>query len=194
MRSKLAHERREVGEKTKETMRTAVIEEQRLNELTRGRQHSRVSQCRGTTRCAGGCRRKIHRQQHMVKLVSTAVVPSLPSLIISAAVPMACAVLMSSVGSTATIAAVSAGATMAQQSWNSHWLGIYACSRVRAKYVAAYMHIDTITANGITNEKYLVDLGAAASVIPLSAFAKTCLKYNLAPSEASLRGASGHGI
>ena len=213
MRSKLAHERREVGEKTKETMRTAVIEEQRLNELTRGRQHSRVSQCRGTTRCAGGCRRKIHMQQHMVKrrpeeagplisalvvvlsvvqsgdswieatvalgvlcaitliattmvictvgalftgrgkvayatlakwrrmgcscrsmlhvipstalcwagrLVSTAVVPSLPSLIISAAVPMACAVLMSSVGSTATIAAVSAGATMAQQSWNSH--------------------------------------------------------------------------
>ena len=28
----------------------------------------------------------------------------------------------------------------------------------------------------------------------MSAFSKTCLRYNLAPSEASLRGASGHGI
>ena len=87
---------------------------------------------------------------------------------------------------------------MAQQSCNLHWMEIYSCSRVRAKYVAVYMHVDTITADidGSSSEKYLVDLhvGAAASVIPLSSFSKTCLKYNLAPFEASLRGASGHGI
>ena len=128
------------------------------------------------------------------RLVSTAAAPSLPVLIIGTAVPIACVLLASSMGSTTAIATVSAGTTMAQQSWNSHWMQIYSCSRVRAKYVAAYMHIDTLTADGISSEKYLVDLGAAASVIPLSAFSKTCLKYNLAPSEASLRGASGHGI
>ena len=60
--------------------------------------------------------------------------------------------------------------------------------------MAAYMPIDTLAADGISSETYLVDLGAAASVIPFSAFSRTCLKYNLAPSEANLRGASGHGI
>ena len=67
MRSKLAREKREEEERTKTTVQTVVTEEHRLNEMTRGRQHSRISQCRGATRYAGGCRRKIHRQQHMVK-------------------------------------------------------------------------------------------------------------------------------
>ena len=286
-RSKLAKENREEDKKVRATQQTVLTEEHRLNELTRGRQHSRINHCRGATIYAGGCRRKIHRQQHMIKrrpeeagplisalmvvlsiiqsdnswieaaialaalcaitlsattmmictvgallsgrysithstlsrlrrmgcscrpmlhvipstalcwasrLISTAAAPFLPVLIIGTAIPIACVLLASSTGSTTAIATVSAGTSMAQQSWNSHWMQIYACSRVRAKYVAAYMHIDTLTADGINSEKYLVDLGAAASVIPLSAFSKTCLRYNLAPSEASLRGASRHGI
>ena len=54
-------------ERAKAIHETVLSEEHRLNELTRGRQHSRINHCRGTTRYAGGCRRKIHRQQRMIK-------------------------------------------------------------------------------------------------------------------------------
>ena len=52
----------------------------------------------------------------------------------------------------------------------------------------------TITPEGDRKAKFLVDLGAAASVIPLSAFTRACLNLKLNPSEASLRGASGHSL
>ena len=67
MRSKLAQERREEEERTRTTQEIVMTEEYRLNEMIRGRQQSRISQCTGATRYAGGCRKKIHRQQHMVK-------------------------------------------------------------------------------------------------------------------------------
>jgi hypothetical protein len=41
---------------------------------------------------------------------------------------------------------------------------------------------------------YLLDLGAAASVIPMTTFSEVCMSMKLAPSEAKLRGASGHGM
>ena len=82
----------------------------------------------------------------------------------------------------------------ANGAWSQHWAGIYQCSRMRAQYTAAYVYLDTKTANGIVTKKCLVDLGAAASVIPLSSFSQACLNLNLAPSEATLRGASGHSL
>ena len=67
-------------------------------------------------------------------------------------------------------------------------------SRLRAKYAAAHTYIETITPTGKVKEKYLIDLGAATSCIPLSAFTKVCLKMELNPSEARLRGVSGHPL
>ena len=54
--------------------------------------------------------------------------------------------------------------------WHTHWTGIYQNSRLRAKYTAAYVYLDTKVPDGVVRRKYLLDLGAAASVIPLSAF------------------------
>ena len=67
-------------------------------------------------------------------------------------------------------------------------------SRLRAEYAAAHTYVETITPTGKVKEKYLIDLGAATSCIPLSAFTKVCLKLELNPSEAKLRGVSGHPL
>ena len=91
---------------------------------------------------------------------------------------------------TASVAVAEASAV----AWNNHWHGIYQNSRLRAKYTAAYVYLDTKIPSGTIRRKYLLDLGAAASVIPLSAFSEVCMSLNLAPSEARLRGASGHGM
>lgn len=117
-----------------------------------------------------------------------------PALVAGVAASAACYVLIATIGSSATATAVSASAASAGEAWSSHWHGVYQCSRIRARYTAAFMNIDTETPEGFIRSKYLVDLGAAASVIPLGAFTKVCLNLKLAPSEASLRGASGHGL
>ena len=63
MRSKQAKESREEEERVRATQETALIEEHRLNELTRGRQYSRINQRRGATRYAGPVH-KGRREQH----------------------------------------------------------------------------------------------------------------------------------
>jgi hypothetical protein len=94
-----------------------------------------------------------------------------------------CSVLIAS-----TIAHAARASTAA---WHTHWTGIYQNSRLRAKYTAAYVYLDTKVPDGVVRRKYLLDLGAAASVIPLSAFSQTCMTLKLAPSEAKLRSANG---
>ena len=83
---------------------------------------------------------------------------------------------------------------MSTSAWQHHWTNIYQNSRLRAKYTAAYVYLDTKVPSGVVRRKYLLDLGAAASVIPLSAFSEACMTLNLSPSEAKLRGASGHSM
>ena len=117
-----------------------------------------------------------------------------PALVAGVAASAACYVLIATIGSSATATAASASAASAAGAWSNHWQGVYQCSRIRARYTAAFMNIDTETPEGFIRSKYLVDLEAAASVIPLGAFTKVCLNLKLAPSEASLRGASGHGL
>jgi len=77
--------------------------------------------------------------------------------------------------------------------WTEHWLGVYELQG-SPRYQAAYAWLDTVTPTGTTKTKFLVDLGAATSIIAMSSFTKTCLKYGLQPSLAKLRAASGHSI
>ena len=94
-----------------------------------------------------------------------------------------------------TVAGVLEEACRANENrWRGYWIDIYANSRLRAKFSAAYVYLETQTDEGWVRKRYLLDLGAAASVIPLPSFAATCFKMNLQPSEAKLRGASGHSI
>lgn len=89
------------------------------------------------------------------------------------------------------------GATMKriwQHEWNSYWTQIYAAERVRARYQAAHVYLKTETPQGTIKVRYLVDLGAAASVVSRSCFMRACESMRLAPSRAKLRAASGHMI
>ena len=91
-------------------------------------------------------------------------------------------------------AAVSTTTVKAYTTWTNHWEGVYAYSKVRAQFTAAHVYLDTLTPSGSKREKYIVDLGAAASVIPMSAFTRVCLSCNLALSSMRLKGASGHEL
>ena len=108
----------------------------------------------------------------------------MPALVAGVAASSACYVLIATIESSATATTVSASVASAGKAWSSHWQGVYQCSRIRAKYIAAFMNIDTETPEGFIRGMYLVDLGAAASAIPLGASTKVCLNLKLAPPEA----------
>ena len=97
-------------------------------------------------------------------------------------------------GAAFTTTASIAMADVSKAAWQNHWTAVYQNSRLRAKYTSAYVYLDTKIPSGVVRRKYLLDLGAAASVIPLSAFSEACMALKLSPSEAKLRGASGHSM
>ena len=138
--------------------------------------------------------------RHMIPTTSLCwynLTPTIASINPAIGVIITCSICYLVLGAWCSVIAASTTVHTARAStaaWNSHWTGIYQNSRLRAKYTAAYVYLDTKVPDGVARRKYLLDLGAAASVIPLSSFSQVCLSLKLAPSESKLRSANGGGM
>ena len=106
----------------------------------------------------------------------------------------ACIVVATAVCTDLTFSSAATATNQAAGAWEHHWQGVYAQSRLRARLSAAHAWIETETPEGRVKENYLIDLGAAASAMPLSAFTRVCFSLKLNPSQAKLAGCTGHRL